>query len=235
MIKVNPLLLMLLIESGLVFLGTAVFFFWKYKGQLAREASLLKALNEPVKEKVDVSLPQPEPLPKISSEEEVRKLKAEIERQKEEISRLLVFEEKFNQLKGKFVEVQKFSSNLKKQLTLVVTKIEKNEELDKIVAEFEKKDKEMKSYVLTLEQDREQLSMQTEAFGTEIERLSGVIEGSVDRSKYEKLSEENEGLRQRIAELEKESIEREKVYEKLVTKYDSLEKEYTILYEKNLI
>lgn len=231
MLKVDPLFFSLLIESCIVFLGLAIFFFRKYRGLLAAKVVQIKAPEVVIQEKEMVPQP-PEPV-STASLEEVEKLKAEVARQNEEIEELLGYKKRLDRLQAKFAEMNEFNAKLKSQLTLVVTKVEKNEELDKILADFEQKNRELNAFTSSLENENRQLSKQTDVFETEIGRLSTALGESVDKSKYEKLSEENQSLKQEIAELETKLKEQETAHENLVKKYDSLENEYTILYEKH--
>lgn len=231
MLKVDPLFFSLLIESCIVFLVLAIFFFRKYRGLLAAKVEHINVPEVVTQEKEKVPQP-PEPV-STASLEEVEKLKAEIARQNDEIEELLGYKKRLDRLQAKFAEMNEFNAKLKNQLTLVVTKVEKNEELDKILADFEQKNRELNAFTSSLELENRQLSKQTDVFETEIGRLSTALGESVDKSEYEKLSEENQSLKQEIAELETKLKEQEKAHENLVKKYDSLENEYTILYEKH--
>ncbi len=166
------------------------------------------------------------------SEKKIAELNTVISSQKNQITQMEGYRDMLDLLQAKFAESQEINANLAAELEILVPEAERSDELQKMVADFERNIKEMNTCVNVLEGENKRLGKKTHDIEGEVERLSHVVKESVSYEKYERVLFENDRLKEAIAELESQLKEKSESYERLQQNLETLENEYTALYEK---
>lgn len=204
MIKVPALLLLFLIQFLLISLGLAIFLFIRHK-KLHVKSTI--------------------------SQGEIRRLENEIKQHKEEISGLSSWQEMFNNLQGKFEQVNSVNAKLKEMIDFLIPEAERSKEFQEIINEVEQNNKDLGTCIGTLQKENEALSQQMKTFEKEVGGLSKKLKDSVKKEEYQSVLSEKQSLEKKVERLKEDLEKKTKDYEKLEKNYIYLEKEYNALYK----
>ncbi len=202
MIRINATLFLFIVEFMVLLMGAAVFMFLQWRKQ--RGMSAVAAGPEDNNSSGGNG---------ISNEElaEWQKKCAE-------------FQEKFEKTKG-------INAQLQELIREIVPEAEMSEEYKRVIAEFEKNNKEIDMCINTLEKENQELDERVYLADNKVEGIQRKMKDMVSGAEYNIVAAEKKRLEIKVERLKDELESKIQEYEKLDKNYLWLEKEYNSLYE----
>ncbi len=204
MIRINALAFLFIIQIMLVILGFAVYMFIQYRKNGKPDASFM---------------------------EELESLRTNASNAQQEKNDMLNWKEMFDDLQTNFENIRATNIELQAIVSKLVPEAEQSDEYKKMIAQFEKNNKELDNCLGTLEKENDSLDDKIGRYEDQVKGLNKKLKNSVSKSELDNVAAENEGLRIKIKSLKEQLDIKTEEYEKLDKNYMWLEKEYNALYE----
>jgi len=201
MIRINATLFLFIVEFMILFLGVAVIMFFQWRKQRG-----MSAVAGP---KDDNSSGDNG----ISSEEFAK------------------WQQKCNEFQEKFEKTKGINAQLQELIREIVPEAEMSEQYKKVIAEFEKNNKEIDMCITTLEKENQGLDERVYLADNKVEGIQRKMKDMVSGADYNMLAAEKKRLEIKVERLKDELESKIQEYAKLDKNYLWLEKEYNSLYE----
>jgi chromosome segregation ATPase len=201
MIRINATLFLFIVEFMILFLGVAVIMFFQWRKQ--------RGMSAVTGSKDDNSSGGNG----ISSEE------------------LAKWQQKCTEYQEKFEKTKGINAQLQELIREIVPEAEMSEQYKKVIAEFEKNNKEIDMCINTLEKENQGLDERAYLADNKVEGIQRKMKDMVSGADYNMLAAEKKRLEIKVERLKDELESKIQEYAKLDKNYLWLEKEYNSLYE----
>lgn len=203
MIKVQPLLLLFLIQLLLIFLGLSIWLFLRYKKISIKE---------------------------VIARGEANRLRDELKNAEMQNDEVSGWENKFTDLQNKFEHIKNINEKLKESINKLIPEAKRTKEHEQVIRDIEQSYVELDSFMGALRKEKEQLHAKTISYESDMSKLSQKLEHSVPKEEYDKLHTQKKSLELKYDKMKKDLDDKAKEYDSLQKNFLWLEKEYNALY-----